>query len=112
MRAGAAKGEILPSRLIFGCLIVQDIQCLVEILERKQFQDWYSYLTSSRVARLWCPNLSTSASDASILAGPLSKRTSSAFRTRLGGSPTGRSRASRDEGRCNLRSTLHRNYEA
>ena len=37
--------------------------------------------------------------EASILAGPSSRRTSSALRRRLGGRPIGRSRASRADGR-------------
>jgi hypothetical protein len=44
--------------------------------------------------------------DASIFAGPFSRRTSSAFFNKLGGNPTGRSRASRADGKLRLRKYL------
>lgn len=51
------------------------------------------------MAKSWWASLCTSSMEASILAGPSSRRTSSALRRRLGGRPIGRSRASRADGR-------------
>ena len=60
----------------------------------------------SRIELSRLASISTSSSDASILSGPFSSRTSSAFLSRLGGKPIGRSSASREAGRLSFRNCL------
>lgn len=63
-------------------------------------------LTSSRIVWSCWANRWTSSIDVAIFAGPSSSRTSSALCRRLGGSPIGRSNASRAAGRFMLLSSL------
>lgn len=55
--------------------------------------------TSSRITRFRSASTSTASNEPSIRLGPSSRRTSPAFRRRLGGKPTGLSSASSEAGR-------------